>query len=199
MAFHKPYGVLSNFTDASGRTTLKAYIPISGVYAAGRLDFDSEGLLILTNDGRLIQRLADPQFHQPKTYWVQVEGEITSQALEQLQQGIWIQGYHTQPCLVTIIADPILAERSKPITPHGPTYWIEIIITEGKKRQVRHMTAAVGLPTLRLVRVAIGPIQLGNLSPGEWRFLEETELKSLFLTSDDPAPVRIRPKLARKR
>lgn len=188
IVFHKPYGVMSTFTDPDGRPTLKDYIPIPGVYAVGRLDMDSEGLLLLTNNGRLIQRLADPQFHQTKTYWTQVEGEITLQALEQLRRGVMIQGYTTLPCQAERIADPGLTERSKPLTPHGPTCWVEIKLTEGKKHQVRHMTAAVGFPTLRLVRAAIGPIQLGNLPLGQWRHVSSAEKSQLLSLLDYAKP-----------
>jgi 23S rRNA pseudouridine2457 synthase len=180
LLFHKPYGVLSNFTDSSGRETLKAYIDVPGVYAAGRLDYDSEGLLLLTDDGALIKRLTDPHHHLPKTYWVQVEGLITPQALEQLSQGVTIQGWRTRPCQAAAIPEPDLPPRRKPITPHAPTTWIELTLTEGKKRQIRHMTAAVGFPTLRLVRVAIGPLRLGDLKPGDWRWLTKKELNYRF-------------------
>jgi len=199
LIYHKPFGVLCTFTDESGRPTLKADIPIPGVYAAGRLDMDSEGLLLLTNDGRLIQRLADPRFHQTKTYLVQIEGEITPQALKQLQQGIWIQGYLTQPCRARKIGDPKLEDRSKPLTPHKPTCWVALTLTEGKNRQVRHMTAAVGFPTLRLVREAIGPIHLGSLHPGEWRFLTDNELRELQIIPKNMGSNQVIPKSARKR
>jgi len=179
LLFHKPYGVLSSFTDPSGREILKAYIDIPGVYAAGRLDYDSEGLLILTDDGALIKRLTDPRHHLPKTYWVQVEGQITQSALDRLSQGVTIPGWHTLPCTAQAIPEPDLPPRRKSITPHAPPSWIELTLTEGKKRQVRHMTAAVGFPTLRLVRVAIGPLRLGVLQPGEWRWLTAEELKAL--------------------
>jgi len=178
--FYKPYDVLCTFTDLTGRKTLKAYISVPGVYAAGRLDRDSEGLLLLTDDGSLIRRLTDPRFHIPKTYWVQVEGQITPQALEQLSRGVSIPGWHTLPCIATAIPESSLPPRSKPITPHAPPSWIEVTLTEGKKRQIRHMTAAVGFPTLRLVRVVIGPLILGNLEPGEWRDLTKNEQKALL-------------------
>lgn len=171
--FNKPYGVLSSFTDPSGRETLKAYIDVPDVYAAGRLDYDSEGLLLLTDDGGLIKRLTDPRHHLPKTYWVQVEGVITPAALEQLSRGVTIQGWQTLPCTAKAILEPDLPPRRKPITPHAPPSWIELTLTEGKKRQIRHMTAAVGFPTLRLVRVAIGDLKLGNLQPGEWRWAND--------------------------
>jgi 23S rRNA pseudouridine2457 synthase len=178
--FNKPYGVLSQFTDeGTGRPTLKQYIDVPNVYAAGRLDKDSEGLLLLTDDGLLIKRLTNPRQHIEKTYWVLVEGEPTSEALKRLASGIRLKGYTTRAAKVRIIPDPGLPPRSKPVTPHGPTSWLEIKLCEGKKRQIRHMTAAVKLFTLRLVRVAIGPIQLGDLEPGEYRELTTSELKAI--------------------
>jgi 23S rRNA pseudouridine2457 synthase len=179
LAFNKPYGVLCQFTDSEGRETLKNYISVPGVYSAGRLDFDSEGLLILSDDGQFIHRLSDPQHHMPKTYWVQVEGAINTQAIEQLERGVMIQGKHTMHCRVVLICDPHLPPRLKPITPHAPPTWIQIELHEGRKRQIRHMTAAVGFPTLRIIRVAIGPLKLGSLQPGEWRHLENKELVKL--------------------
>ena len=178
--FNKPYGVLSQFTDeGTGHPTLKQYIDVPGVYAAGRLDRDSEGLLLLTDDGQLIKRLTDPEHHVEKTYWALVEGEPTSEALSHLESGIKLKGYTTRPTVARLIPDPGLPPRSKPVTPHGPTSWLEIKLREGKKRQIRHMTAAVKLFTLRLVRVAVGPIGLGDLKMGEWRELTENELKKL--------------------
>lgn len=178
--FNKPYGVLSQFTDeGTGHPTLKQYIDVPNVYAAGRLDRDSEGLLLLTEDGSLIKRLTDPQHHLEKTYWVMVEGDPTEDKLIQLARGIQLKGYLTLPARARLIPAPDLPPRSKPVTPHGPTAWIEIRLREGKKRQIRHMTAAVGLPTLRLVRVAIGQIQLGTLKAGEWRDLTPHELNLL--------------------
>lgn len=179
IALYKPYGVLSNFTDTAGRETLKAYIDLPGVYAAGRLDYDSEGLLLLTDDGALIQQLTDPLFHLPKTYFVQVEGLITPQAIAQLENGVLIHGMLTRRCQVSVILEPALPARRKPITPHAPPSWILILLQEGKKRQIRHMTAAVGFPTLRLVRVGIGPLELGSLQPGEWRELQAGEVRAL--------------------
>ncbi len=178
--FNKPYGVLSQFTDeGTGHPTLKQYIDVPDVYAAGRLDRDSEGLLLLTDDGSLIKRLTDPKHDIEKTYWVMVEGDPTEEKLSQLEHGIQLKDYQTLPANVSVISDPGLPPRSKPVTPHGPTAWIEIKLHEGKKRQIRHMTAAVGLPTLRLVRAAIGNIRLGNLTPGEWRDLSPPEINSL--------------------
>lgn len=178
--FNKPYGVLSQFTDeGTGHPTLKSYIDVPDIYSAGRLDRDSEGLLLLTDDGSLIKRLTDPKHHIEKTYWVQVEGEPTPEALSRLENGIQLKGYTTRAAKVRIIPDPSLPRRSKPVTPHGPTSWLEIKLREGKKRQIRHMTAAVKLFTLRLVRVAIGPIRLGDLKPGEYRELTANELKAI--------------------
>jgi 23S rRNA pseudouridine2457 synthase len=177
--FNKPFGTLCAFSDPEGRETLKAYIDIPDIYSAGRLDYDSEGLLLLTDDGSLIHRLTDPRHHLPKTYLVQVEGFITPEALAQLQKGVTIPGYHTQPCSAEAVEDPNLWPRRKPITPHAPPGWIRLSLEEGKKRQIRHMTAAVGFPTLRLVRVAIGPLELGSLAPGEWRDLTPAEQQTL--------------------
>lgn len=178
--FNKPYGVLSQFTDeGTGHPTLKKYIDVPDVYAAGRLDRDSEGLLLLTDDGLLIKRLTDPKHHIEKTYWVMVEGDPTQEKLIQLERGIQLKDYLTLPAKVRLIPEPGLPPRLKSVTPHGPTAWVEIKLREGKKRQIRHMTAVVGLPTLRLVRVAIGPIKLGNLKPGKWQDLTPHEINLL--------------------
>jgi len=183
LLFNKPYGVLSQFTDeGTGHPTLKDYIDVPGVYAAGRLDRDSEGLLLLTDDGGLIKHLTDPVNHIDKTYWSLVEGEPTPDKLQKLAQGVVLagSGYQTLPCKVRAISAPNLPLRSKPITPHGPTSWLELRLREGKKRQVRLMTAAVGLFTLRLVRAAIGPLGLDDLSPGLWRELLQSEIRLLM-------------------
>lgn len=180
LIFNKPYGVLSQFTDeGTGHLTLKQFIDVPGVYAAGRLDRDSEGLLLLTDDGALIKRLTDPRHHIEKTYHVMVEGDPTQEKLTRLERGIQLKGYLTLPAKARLIPDPVLPPRPKPVTPHGPTAWLEVRLREGKKRQIRHMTAAVGLPTLRLIRVAIGRIRLGDLSPGAWRDLLPGEVKWL--------------------
>jgi 23S rRNA pseudouridine2457 synthase len=180
LIFNKPYGVLSQFTDeGTGHPTLKQYIDVPDVYAAGRLDRDSEGLLLLTDDGLFVKHLTDPKHYIEKTYWVLVEGEPISEAMSRLENGVQLKGYTTRAAKVRIIPDPNLPPRSKPVTPHGPTSWLEIKLREGKKRQIRHMTAAVGLFTLRLVRVAIGPVQLGDLSMGKWRELTANELRIL--------------------
>ncbi len=176
LAFYKPFGIPSTFTDENERDTLKKFIPVENVYAAGRLDLASEGLLILTDDGVLIHRLTDPDHHFTKTYLAQVEGEITEDALARLESGLVIKGMKTRRCRAMRIPVPALPERSKPVTPHAPTSWVRIELREGKKHQVRHMTALVGFPTLRLVRVAIGPVSLGDLRPGQWRELTPGEL-----------------------
>jgi 23S rRNA pseudouridine2457 synthase len=184
--FNKPYGVLCQFTDdsVSPRPTLKEYIDIPEVYSVGRLDFDSEGLLLLTNDGQLKHRLIDPQFEHSRTYWVQVERIPTEDALEQLRNGVMIQGYRTKPAIANLLdTEPDLAERQPPIRFRAsiPTAWLELKLTEGKNRQVRKMTAAVGFPTLRLVRVAIAHLSLSDLQVGKWRNLTQTELQELRL------------------
>lgn len=178
--FNKPFGVLSQFTDeGTGHPTLKHYINVPNVYAAGRLDRDSEGLLLLTDDGLLIKKLTDPKHHIEKTYWVMVEGEPTKDELTQLESGIQLKDYRTLPATARLIPSPDLPPRPKPVTPHGPTAWLEIKLREGKKRQIRHMTAAVGLFTLRLVRVEIGEIKFGDLKVGQWRELGADEIKLL--------------------
>jgi 23S rRNA pseudouridine2457 synthase len=173
--FNKPYGVLSQFTDrdnaASPRATLSDYIAVPGVYPAGRLDRDSEGLLLLTDDGRLQARIADPQHKLPKTYLVHVEGEVDEQALDRLRQGIMLNDGPTRPAKAETIAPPELWPRDPPVRHRKtvPDSWLSLTITEGRNRQVRRMTAAVGLPTLRLVRWKIGDWSLEGIAPGEWR------------------------------
>lgn len=177
--FNKPYGVLSTFTDPEGRKTLKDFIQVEGVYSAGRLDFDSEGLLILTNDGGLIHRLTDPDSHALKTYLAQVEGEYEEKRIHELEGGVILHGYRTRPCRALKVEEPDISPRPVPITPHGPTFWLRIVISEGRKHQVRKMTAAVGYPCLRLIRIAEGNLGLGELKPGEWRELGENEIQLL--------------------
>lgn len=177
--FNKPYGVLSAFSDDEGRPTLSDYIDVPDVYAAGRLDLDSEGLLLLTDDGELSHRLTDPKFDHTKTYCAQVEGVVDDRSLDPIRQGIIVRGRQLKPAPVTIIDDPIFPPRSKPVRDYHPTTWLKIILREGKKHQIRHMTAAVGYPTLRLVRVAIGSIELGELPAGEWRELTSDEVQQL--------------------
>ena len=194
LLFHKPYDILSQFTDNVGkvqqgcgsllsdRATLKDYIPVPSVYPVGRLDRDSEGLMLLTNNGRLQHRLSDRRFRHPRTYWVQVERIPDEAALNQLRAGIVIQNYCTRPALVQLLpTDPPLPERQSPIRFRKtvPTAWLEITLTEGRNRQVRKMTAAVGYPTLRLVRVAIAHLRLDGLEPGQWRDLTPAELEPL--------------------
>lgn len=185
LLFNKPYNVLSQFSDraATDRTLLKDYISIPNVYPVGRLDHDSEGLMLLTNDGPLQHRLSDPKFGHPRTYWVQVENVPTPDALAKLQNGgLNIQDYRTRPTQIHILnPDLTIPPRTPPIRSRQsiPTTWIQITLTEGRNRQVRRMTAAVGLPTLRLIRVAIGPLQLNDLAPGQWRDLTPEELKIL--------------------
>ncbi len=173
--FNKPYGVLTQFTSESGHQTLKEFIPVPGVYAAGRLDADSEGLVVLTDNGRLQARIADPTHKQPKTYWVQVEGIPDDAALARLEQGIDLGDFVTLPCQVRPMAEPAdLWNRNPPIRYRAaiPTFWLEITLKEGKNRQVRRMTAKVGYPTLRLIRWAVGEWTLQGLSPGKWQEVE---------------------------
>jgi 23S rRNA pseudouridine2457 synthase len=177
IAFNKPYGVLSQFTDAkspSPRPTLSAFIAVSGVYPAGRLDRDSEGLLLLTDDGALQARIADPRFKAPKRYLVQVEGEPDEAALARLRAGVDLNDGRTSPAEAERIADPALWPRDPPVRfrKSVPDCWIALTLREGRNRQVRRMTAAVGHPTLRLVRWAIGEWTLDGLPPGEWRDVE---------------------------
>lgn len=177
VAFYKPYEVLSQFTDAQGRATLKDYVNLSGVYAAGRLDYRSEGLLLLTDDGELIHRLTDPRYDHPKTYLVQVEGVCSPADLAFPTDGILLPGFQSKAAHVEIIPEPNLPPRSKPVRDYHPTTWLKVVIREGKKHQVRRMTAALGFPTLRLVRIAIGGLTLGKLQPGEWHSLSRRELE----------------------
>lgn len=171
LLFNKPYGVLTQFTDPHGRPTLKDYINVPGVYAAGRLDADSEGLLLLTDDGRLQHRLSHPRFEKEKAYWVQVERIPDEAALEALKRGVDIKGGRTRPAMVQLIEAPPVWERDPPVRFRKtvPTAWLDLRITEGRNRQVRKMTAAVGFPTLRLIRHRVGPYSLGDLQPGQWR------------------------------
>lgn len=174
--FNKPYDVLSQFTDrAHDRATLADYIPLKNVYPAGRLDRDSEGLLLLTDDGRLQARIADPRHKLPKVYWAQVEGVPDQAALERLRRGVLLKDGPTRPAKARVMEEPPgLWPRDPPIRYRAaiPTSWIELTLREGRNRQVRRMTAAVGFPTLRLIRWAIGPWTLGDLKPGEWREAE---------------------------
>ena len=181
--FNKPYGVLPQFTDRErGRPTLAGYIHVPGVHPAGRLDMDSEGLLILTDDGALNALIAHPRHKLPKTYWAQVEGIPGEEALERLRRGVVLNDGPTRPAPARVIDEPPgLWPRDPPIRWRAsiPTAWIELVLTEGRNRQVRRMTAAVGLPTLRLIRWAVGEWTLEGLAPGEWR---ETAVPSAPVT-----------------
>lgn len=170
LLFNKPYLVLSQFTDPAGRPTLADFIPVRGVYAAGRLDYDSEGLVVLTDSGRLQHEITDPGEKLTKTYWVQVEGEPTDAVLDQLERGVVLRDGSTDPAQVKPMPAPELWLRTPPIRfrKNIPTTWLDVKLNEGRKRQIRRMTAAVGHPTLRLVRIAIGRWELGPLQPGEW-------------------------------
>lgn len=175
LLFNKPYGVLSQFTPEGRWQGLKDYLSIPGVYVAGRLDADSEGLLLLTDDGALQARIADPRYKLEKTYWVQVEGIPSEAALEALRQGVSLKDGVTRPAQARCIEEPHgLWPRTPPVRYRAaiPTAWIELKIREGKNRQVRRMTAAVGYPTLRLIRAAIGRVTLAGLAPGEWRQIQ---------------------------
>jgi len=188
VAFNKPYGVLPCFTDAKGRPTLAEFVKIPGVYAAGRLDADSEGLMVLTSDGSLAHHITDPRHKLPKVYLVQVERIPSEEALAQLRQGILLNGKRTRPAEVHLLpAAPELPDRPVPIRfrKSVPTTWLEITLREGLNRQVRRMTAAVGHPALRLIRIAIGPIGLGGLQPGHWRELTKREIEEIYRNSQD--------------
>lgn len=173
--FNKPFGVLPQFTDkgtgGSPRPTLSAYIDVPGVYPAGRLDMDSEGLMLLTDDGRLQARISDPKFKMPKSYLVQVEGEVSDEAVAALQSGVQLKDGMTLPAEVERIADPELWPRDPPIRVRlsVPDSWLKLTIREGRNRQVRRMTAAVGFPTLRLVRRSVGEWTVEGLEQGQWR------------------------------
>ena len=175
IALNKPYGVLCQFTDEAGRRTLADYVTQKGVYAAGRLDQDSEGLLLLTDDGALAHRLTDPKHKQPKTYLVQVDGTITDAAIAALRRGVVLKDGPTLPAAAEHAAEPDwLWPRDPPVRFRQaiPTSWLRLTLREGRNRQVRRMTAAVGFPTLRLIRERIGPHALDDLAPGEWRRLD---------------------------
>lgn len=171
--FNKPYDVLSQFTDAEQRKTLAHFIQAKGFYPAGRLDRDSEGLLLLTDSGSLQARISDPKHKMGKVYWAQVEGLLSAQALEKLARGVELKDGRTRPAKARLIDAGDLWPRNPPIRErlHIPTSWLELTLFEGRNRQVRRMTAAVGFPTLRLIRRSIGPWELGDIAPGEYRML----------------------------
>lgn len=179
IAFHKPYGVLSQFTAESGHRALSEFGLPAGVYAAGRLDMDSEGLLLLSNDGAFINRLLNPRHGHERSYLVQVEGVPNPAALNALRDGVRVRDYITRPARVDVLdSPPNLPPRDPPIRErrHIPTTWLKITLTEGRNRQVRRMTAAVGHPTLRLVRVSIGALALGDLPRGQWREVKRKDV-----------------------
>lgn len=185
--FNKPYGVLTQFTDDNNRETLKNYISLKNVYPAGRLDKDSEGLLLLTDDRFLRHKIMHPHFKLEKSYWVQVEGIPDVKSYEQLRKGILLNDGLTKPAKVRTIDEPKLWERHPPIRfrKNIPTTWLEIKLKEGRNRQIRRMTAAIGYPTLRLIRFAIGRYTLGNLQPGQWHCLNLTDKDVTMLETND--------------
>jgi 23S rRNA pseudouridine2457 synthase len=192
LALWKPYGVVSRFTPAGGHPGLAGLIALPGVWPVGRLDHDSEGLLLLTDDGALAHRLTTPRFAHPRTYWAQVERVPEAGALAALAGGVVVQGRRTRPAEVRLLAgEPPLPPRPVPIRfrKSVPTAWLELVLREGRNRQVRRMTAAVGHPTLRLVRAAIGPLRLLELglAPGAWRLLVPTELRALYASAPSSA------------
>jgi 23S rRNA pseudouridine2457 synthase len=205
LMLNKPYDVQSQFSGDDASKTLKGYVPIPGVYPVGRLDQDSEGLLLLTDDGPLAHRLTDPRYEHPKTYLVQVERIPDDDALKHLRQGVEIQGVMTRPAEVRLLdAEPDLPPRPVPVRfrKHVPTAWLEVRLREGRNRQIRRMTAAVGYPTLRIYRVALGPVVLGSLPPGAWRDLSPDEvaaLKQLAAKGHPPWPEGQRGKTKRAR
>ncbi|UUM29721.1 pseudouridine synthase [Vibrio japonicus] len=174
--FNKPYDTLSQFTDGEGRKTLADFIPVKDVYAAGRLDRDSEGLMVLTNDGILQAKLTQPGSKSPKTYWVQVDGAPTEADLNKLRKGVELKDGMTLPAQVDVIQEPNVWDRNPPVRFRAniPTTWLAITIIEGRNRQVRRMTANIGYPTLRLIRYSMGEVTLGDLQPGEWKEIQLT-------------------------
>jgi len=189
LAFNKPFGVACKFSPEPGRKTLADFIDVRNVYPAGRLDTDSEGVLLLTDDGRLQARIAEPRHKLAKVYWAQVEGSVSRAALDQLRKGVNLTDFRTLPANADLIEEPRdLWARDPPIRHRAniPTAWIELTIREGKNRQVRRMTAKVGFPTLRLIRVAIGKVRVEGLAPGMWREIEPDSPWSGHRTSHTP-------------
>jgi pseudouridine synthase len=189
IALFKPYDVLCQFRDVDGRDTLKTFVPIPGIYPVGRLDRDSEGLLILTNDGRLSHHLTDPRFAHPKTYLVQVERVPDPEALEALRRGVDLNDGRTLPAQVELLAEPpTLPDRAVPVRfrKNVPTAWLRLTIHEGRNRQVRRMCEAVGNPVRRLVRTRVGPLSDRTLAPGHWRPLTMSEVRSLWAAAGSP-------------
>ena len=180
--FNKPCGVISQFSTSPPHQSLKDYIPVTGVYPAGRLDTDSEGLMILTDNGKLQAQISEPRYNKTKTYWVQVDGLVNDLQIQQLSSGVAIDNYISKPALVSIIEEPVLWDRIPPIRcrKNIPTTWLSIAISEGKNRQIRRMTARVGLPTLRLVRVAIGGVTLSGLPSGQYLEITQQQFLAQF-------------------
>jgi 23S rRNA pseudouridine2457 synthase len=172
--FNKPFNVLCQFTDKKGRKTISDFVQIKSVYAAGRLDYDSEGLVVLTDDGKLQNKISDPEHKLEKSYWVQVEGTPNDKSLNILRTGVLLNDGKTKPAEAKLISEPQIWERVPPIRERNniPTSWIELKISEGKNRQVRRMTAAVGYPTLRLIRYSIGDWNIDNLKPGDYQIIK---------------------------
>ncbi len=173
--FHKPDLVLCQFTDEEGRATLSDFISIPAIYPAGRLDYRSEGLLLLSNDGELTHRLTDPRYAHPKTYLAQVEGVVELDAIKRMNREILLPGLQTRLPVVSMCTAPNVPERERPVRDYHPTTWLQVVLVEGKKHEVRRLTAAAGYPTLRLVRTKIGNLSLSGLQPGAWRDLTEVE------------------------
>ncbi len=193
LALNKPFQVLCQFSSESGRACLGDLVPVRGVYPAGRLDYDSEGLVLLTDDGRLQQRISSPRHKQPKTYWCQVEGQISDAAIAALTSGIRLKDGPARAVAARCIPEPDeLWPRDPPIRVRRriPTSWLELVLTEGRNRQVRRMTAAVAYPTLRLIRPAIGSLTVAGLAPGQWREVDQADIPLLL----DPRPSRKRRK-----